>query len=55
MRSGEGIADHGPQNEPPVPDVFHWILSDYNQNPKPTWQDKENLVGDCSLIVVAGR
>lgn len=43
------------QNEPHVPDVFHWILNDYNSNPKPTWQDKENLVGDASLIVVAGR
>lgn len=44
-----------PQNEPQVPDVFHWILSDFQENPKPTWQDKENLVGDASLIVVAGR
>ncbi|KAJ4397171.1 hypothetical protein N0V93_001395 [Gnomoniopsis smithogilvyi] len=42
------------ENEPHVPDVFHWILSDYNTNHKPTWQDKENLVGDASLIVVAG-
>lgn len=48
--------DHAPlQNEPHVPDVFHWILSDFNENPKPTWQEKENLVGDASLIVVAGR
>lgn len=43
------------QHEPNVPDVFHWILSDFNQKPKPTWQEKEDLVGDASLIVVAGR
>ncbi|CAN8099361.1 unnamed protein product [Discula destructiva] len=42
------------ENEPHVPDIFHWILSDYNQNPKPSWQEKENLIGDASLIVVAG-
>lgn len=35
--------------------MFHWILSDFNQSPKPTWQEKENLIGDASLIVVAGR
>lgn len=29
-------------------------MDDYNQNPKPSWQAKENLIGDASLIVVAG-
>lgn len=38
-----------------MPDVFHWILNDFNQKVKPTWQEKEDLVGDASLIVVAGR
>ncbi|KAL2282986.1 hypothetical protein FJTKL_10317 [Diaporthe vaccinii] len=41
-------------NEPHVPDVFHWILKDYNQTPNPSWQETEDLVGDASLIVVAG-
>ncbi|KAF3769021.1 cytochrome P450 [Cryphonectria parasitica EP155] len=41
-------------NEPAVPDVFHWILKEFNQKPKPTWQELQNLYGDCALIVVAG-
>ncbi|KAJ0107909.1 hypothetical protein J7T55_007121 [Diaporthe amygdali] len=41
-------------NEPHVPDVFHWILKDYKQTPNPSWQETEDLVGDASLIVVAG-
>lgn len=41
-------------NEPRVPDVFHWILKEYNQTPNPSWQETEDLVGDASLIVVAG-
>ncbi|POS69554.1 benzoate 4-monooxygenase cytochrome P450 [Diaporthe helianthi] len=41
-------------NEPHVPDVFHWILKEYNQTPDPSWQETEDLVGDASLIVVAG-
>lgn len=38
-----------------MPDVFHWILSDFNQKEKHTWQENENLMGDAMLIVVAGR
>lgn len=34
--------------------MFYWILKDYNQTPNPSWQQTENLVGDASLIVVAG-
>lgn len=34
--------------------MFHWILKDYNQTPNPSWQETEDLVGDASLIVVAG-
>ncbi|KAL2872693.1 cytochrome P450 [Aspergillus lucknowensis] len=40
-------------NEPAVPDVFSWILKDYNEGPK-TVQDQLNLHGDSYLIVVAG-
>lgn len=38
-----------------MPDVFSWILNEYNQKAKPTWQENQNLIGDASLIVVAGR
>ncbi|KAG8169544.1 hypothetical protein KVR01_000289 [Diaporthe batatas] len=41
-------------NEPHVPDVFHWILKEYKQTSNPSWQETEDLVGDASLIVVAG-
>lgn len=42
-------------NRPDVPDVFSWILGDYEALAKPTAQDEVNLVGDAHLIVVAGR
>ncbi|KAL4957948.1 cytochrome P450 monooxygenase [Aspergillus filifer] len=41
------------KNEPKIPDVFSWILKDYNEGPK-TVQDTFNLHGDSYLIVVAG-
>lgn len=53
--SGQRTDKYAFQNEPPVPDVFSWILRDFNQNPKPSWQERENLYGDGGLIVVAGR
>lgn len=34
--------------------MFHWILKEYNQTSNPSWQETEDLVGDASLIVVAG-
>ncbi|KAL6355495.1 hypothetical protein LRP88_11088 [Fusarium phalaenopsidis] len=42
------------QNEPPVSDVFSWILEDYESKEQPTKQDFLNLHGDAHLIVVAG-
>ncbi|KAI8650453.1 hypothetical protein NCS57_01379100 [Fusarium keratoplasticum] len=44
----------GRQNEPPVSDVFSWILEDYESKEQPTKQDFLNLHGDAHLIVVAG-
>jgi hypothetical protein len=43
------------QMEPDVPDVFSWILEEYNAHGKPTYQDEINLRGDAGLITVAGR
>ncbi|RSL58249.1 hypothetical protein CEP54_007900 [Fusarium duplospermum] len=42
------------QNEPPVSDVFSWILEDYESNEQPSKQEFLNLHGDAHLIVVAG-
>ncbi|KAJ1327028.1 cytochrome P450 family 628 [Microdochium nivale] len=42
------------QNTPDVPDVFSWILSDYNALENPTSEDLTNLYGDAQLIAVAG-
>lgn len=40
--------------KPDKPDVFSWLLEDYESSPKS--KEKElNLVGDSYLIVVAGR
>ncbi|KAK7403323.1 hypothetical protein QQX98_010912 [Neonectria punicea] len=36
------------------PDVFSWILKDYERNPK-TKQAKLNLDGEAYLIAVAGK
>jgi len=41
--------------KPDVPDVFSWILDEYNSHGKPTYQDEINLRGDAGLITVAGR
>lgn len=43
------------QNPPDRPDVFSWVLEDYQAIKKPTWQDTLNLYGDAYLIIVAGR
>ncbi|KAF5723095.1 pisatin demethylase cytochrome P450 [Fusarium mundagurra] len=42
------------KNKPDLPDVFSWILSDYDALNKPTAQDTINLRGDAQLIAVAG-
>jgi hypothetical protein len=41
--------------KPDVPDVFSWLLEEYNALGKPTKQDELNLRGDAGLITVAGR
>ncbi|KAK7942602.1 cytochrome P450 monooxygenase FCK2 [Apiospora aurea] len=41
-------------NEPKVPDIFHWISSEYRRNPRPTPLDKLNLQAEIRLIVIAG-
>ncbi|KAI8291724.1 Cytochrome P450 monooxygenase [Colletotrichum sp. SAR11_57] len=41
-------------NPPDRPDVFSWVLEDYQAIKKPTWQDTLNLYGDAYLIIVAG-
>ncbi|KAI8652091.1 hypothetical protein NCS56_01425900 [Fusarium sp. Ph1] len=46
--------DRRRKNEPPVSDVFSWILEDYESKEQPTKQDFLNLHGDAHLIVVAG-
>ncbi|KAM0431326.1 hypothetical protein ACHAPT_005300 [Fusarium lateritium] len=46
--------DQRRKNEPPVSDVFSWILEDYEAQERPTRQDFLNLHGDAHLIVVAG-
>lgn len=48
--------DQRRKNPPEVPDVFSWILGDYEAlGSSSTRQDAVNLVGDAHLIVVAGR
>jgi hypothetical protein len=42
------------QNSPGRPDVFSWILKDYEQHSK-TNQNTLDLHGDAYLIIVAGR
>ncbi|OHE92733.1 cytochrome P450 [Colletotrichum orchidophilum] len=42
------------KNPPDRPDVFSWILEEYQSIKKPTWQDTLNLYGDAYLIIVAG-
>lgn len=44
------------QNRPDVPDVFSWLLSDYEGLENKSQQDREiNLYADMQLIAVAGR
>ncbi|CAG8978209.1 hypothetical protein HYALB_00011444 [Hymenoscyphus albidus] len=43
------------KNEPDKPDVFSWILSDYQARQNKTQQDFFNLMGECKLITIAGR
>jgi len=40
--------------KPNRPDVFSWILEEYEKN-EPKKQAELNLEGDAYLIVVAGR
>ncbi|POR38861.1 Cytochrome P450 [Tolypocladium paradoxum] len=40
-------------NEPEQPDIFSWILAEYNRSEK-TQLDRWNLHGDAQLIVIAG-
>lgn len=40
--------------KPDQPDVFSWVLENYESNPKTT-ATEQNLIGDAYLIVVAGR
>ncbi|TEA14072.1 Cytochrome P450 monooxygenase FCK2 [Colletotrichum sidae] len=42
------------KNPPDRPDVFSWVLEDYQALENPTWQDTLNLYGDAYLIIVAG-
>ncbi|KAK1689370.1 benzoate 4-monooxygenase cytochrome P450 [Colletotrichum godetiae] len=42
------------KNPPDRPDVFSWILEEYQSLKNPTWQDTLNLYGDAYLIIVAG-
>ncbi|KAK7423226.1 hypothetical protein QQZ08_009122 [Neonectria magnoliae] len=42
------------RNKPEVPDIFSWILGDYDDIKDPSKQDTVNLHGDAHLIVVAG-
>ncbi|PCD22091.1 hypothetical protein AU210_015891 [Fusarium oxysporum f. sp. radicis-cucumerinum] len=45
---------HREQNQPDVPDVFSWLLSEYESLEKPSKQDRMNLEADMQLIAVAG-
>ncbi|KAG6017486.1 hypothetical protein E4U54_006934 [Claviceps lovelessii] len=42
------------KNRPDVPDIFSWLLSDYEALKKPTLQDRLNLQADMQLIAIAG-
>lgn len=43
------------QNKPESPDIFTWVLEDYESKKEHSFQDMLNLYGDCILITVAGR
>ncbi|KAG5984829.1 hypothetical protein E4U55_003047 [Claviceps digitariae] len=45
---------HREKNRPDVPDVFSWLLSDYEALEKPKRQDRLNLQADMQLIAIAG-
>ncbi|KAK1993409.1 benzoate 4-monooxygenase cytochrome P450 [Colletotrichum falcatum] len=42
------------QNKPESPDIFTWVLEDYEKKREHSHQDMLNLYGDCILITVAG-
>ncbi|KAK2042135.1 benzoate 4-monooxygenase cytochrome P450 [Colletotrichum somersetense] len=42
------------QNKPESPDIFTWVLEDYENKKEHSSQDMLNLYGDCSLISVTG-
>jgi len=50
-----GISLTVPQNKPSQPDVFSFILEDYDAIENPTKDDYMRLCGDAHLIAVAGR
>ncbi|GKT90115.1 LOW QUALITY PROTEIN: benzoate 4-monooxygenase cytochrome P450 [Colletotrichum tofieldiae] len=41
-------------NKPETPDIFTWVLEDYEAKKERSFQDMLNLYGDCILITVAG-
>ncbi|KAG6034540.1 hypothetical protein E4U41_006500 [Claviceps citrina] len=45
---------HREKNRPDVPDVFSWLLSDFEGLENPQRQDRLNLQADMQLIAVAG-
>ncbi|KAG6180600.1 hypothetical protein E4U36_004717 [Claviceps purpurea] len=45
---------HREKNRPDVPDVFSWLLSDFERLEKPSRQDRFNLQADMQLIAIAG-
>ncbi|KAI8163313.1 Cytochrome P450 monooxygenase [Colletotrichum sp. SAR 10_71] len=42
------------QNKPESPDIFTWVLEDFESKKEHSFQDMLNLYGDCILITVAG-
>ncbi|KAG6000416.1 hypothetical protein E4U21_005476 [Claviceps maximensis] len=45
---------HREKNRPDVPDVFSWLLSDFEALERPRRQDRLNLQADMQLIAIAG-
>ncbi|PYI12717.1 benzoate 4-monooxygenase cytochrome P450 [Aspergillus sclerotiicarbonarius CBS 121057] len=46
--------DDRKKTTPEKPDVFEWLLKDYNAQEKPTFNDEMYLAGDAYLVAVAG-
>lgn len=43
------------QNPPDIPDVFSWIIDEYDSKPHRTEQERLNLTADGLTISIAGR